>query len=128
MHPEGKERSHALPLSLNETGNNLNLIASVKTLLSFNMSHTSKNTERCKLGSSSGVPLNWDCYTTKIRDNLSSKLWASTLGQAILEAMPWTLGVTTSRSILLSLSPPSAIVEDALELWLFTPLALTSFS
>ena len=80
MNPEGKECSHALVLSLNEKGNKYNRITSVETPLSFNVSHTSKNTERCKLGSSSGVPLNWDHCTMEIRADLCSKLWASMLG------------------------------------------------
>ena len=101
MHPEGKEWSHALALSLNEKGNNCNLIASVETPVSFSVAHTFKNTERCMLGSSSEVPLNWDYCTMEIRDGLSSKLWTFMLGRVILEAMPWTPGVTKSRSIVL---------------------------
>ena len=58
MHPEGKECSHALALSLKEKGNNRNLIALVETPLSFNVLHTSKSAERCRLGSSSEVPPN----------------------------------------------------------------------
>jgi len=112
MHPEGKECSHALALSFNEKGNNHNCITSIVTPLSFNVLHTSTNTERCKLGSSSGVPPNWDCFTMKIRAGLSLKLWASTLGRVRLEVMPWTPGVTKSQNILLLSSPPSAIVEE----------------
>jgi len=90
MHSEGKELSHALGLSLSEKGNSCNGIASIETPLSFNVSHTSKNIERCKLGSSNGVSLNWDCCTMEIRANLSLKLWAFTFGPAILEAMSST--------------------------------------
>jgi len=96
MHPKGKECGYAVALSLNEKGNNHNRIALVETPLSFNVSHTSKNTERCKLGSSSGIPPNWDCCNMEIRAALSSKLCASTLSRAILDAMPWTPGVTKS--------------------------------
>ena len=74
MHLEGKEYNHALALSLREKGNSRTRITWVKTPLSFNVSHTSKNAERCKLGSSSRVPPNRDCCTMEIRDGMSSKL------------------------------------------------------
>jgi len=88
-------------------------MATVETPLSFNMSHNSKNTEMCKLGSSSGVPPNWDYCTKEIRAGLSSKLWAFTLDRAILQVIPWTPTVTKSQSILLQSSPSLAIVEEA---------------
>ena len=47
MHPYGKECNQALTLSLNEKGNKRRQIASLETQLSFNVSHTSKKTERC---------------------------------------------------------------------------------
>jgi len=55
-------------------------MASVDTPLSFNLSHTSKKTERRKFGSSNGVPPNWDCCNIDIRAGLSSKLFASMVG------------------------------------------------
>jgi len=58
IHPDGKECSQALALSLSEKGNNHTRIASMETPLSFNMSHTSKKTERCKFEASKGVPSN----------------------------------------------------------------------
>jgi len=87
-------------------------MVSVETPLSFNVSHTTKKTERCRLGSSNGVPLNRDCYTVEIRGGLSSKLFASTLGRAMLEAMPWTLGATISLSVLLCSPLPPAIIGE----------------
>ena len=45
MHPRSKEWSHALTLFLSEKGKSNNQIISVETLLSFKMSHTSKNTK-----------------------------------------------------------------------------------
>jgi len=94
MHSEGKKLSHALALSPSKKGNSCNQITSLETPLSFNVLHTSKNTERCKLGSSKGFLPNWDCWTMEIRANMSSKLCGSTFGQAMLEAMPWTPEVT----------------------------------
>ena len=58
MHPRGKECSHALALSFKEKRSNCNVIAPVETPLSFNVSHTSENIERCGLVSSSGVAPN----------------------------------------------------------------------
>ena len=84
MHPKGKECSHALTLSLGEKGNSCSRVALVETSLSFNVSHTSKKTERCKFESSNGVPPNWDCCTIEIRASLSLKLLASMLGRAML--------------------------------------------
>jgi len=55
MHPDGKECNQALALSLNQIGNKRKRIASVETSLSFNVSRTSKKTERCRFGSSKGV-------------------------------------------------------------------------
>jgi len=89
---------------------------SVKTLLSFNVSHTSKKTKRCKLGSNR-VPPNWNYCAMEIRDGLSSKLFACTLGWVMLEAMPWAPGVTKSLSVLHCSPPPTAIIGDV-------PLAL----
>jgi len=126
-HTEGKEWSHDLALSLNEKGNNSNLIASVETPLSFSTSHTSKNTERCRLGSPSEVPLNWYCCTIEIRADLSSKLWAPTLAQVILEEMPCTPRLTKSRGVLLWSSPPP-LSKRLLEFWLLVLVTSTSFS
>jgi len=67
MYAGGNELSHALALSPIEKGHRCRRMASVETLLSFNALHTSKKAERCKFGSSNGVPLNWDCYTIDIR-------------------------------------------------------------
>jgi len=41
MHLGGKERSHALSLSLSEKGNSRNRMTSLETPLHFNASHTS---------------------------------------------------------------------------------------
>jgi len=54
----GKECSHALALSLNENGNRHRQMASLHAPFLFKVSHTSKNTERCRLGSSIGEPPN----------------------------------------------------------------------
>jgi len=59
--PGGSECSHALALSLSENGNRHRRMASADASLIFSVSQTSKNTERCRLGSSIGEPLNWDC-------------------------------------------------------------------
>jgi len=112
INPEGKECSHAHALSLSEKGNNHSQMASVETLLCFNVPHTSKKTERCMFGSSKVVPPNWDHYTMEMRVGLSSKLFVLTLGWAILEAMPWTLGVTKSVSILFWSPPPLAMFGE----------------
>jgi len=80
MHPDGKERNQGLALSLNEKGNKHRQIASLETPLSFNVSHTSKKTERCRFGSFKGVSSNWDCCTIEMSAGLSSKLLASTAG------------------------------------------------
>jgi len=80
IHPDGKEGNQALALYLNEKGNNRSQMASVDTLLSFNVSYTSKMTESCRFGSSKGVPPNWDCCTMEVSAGLGSKLLASTLG------------------------------------------------
>lgn len=77
MHLDGKEYNQALALSLSENGNKCRQIASVETSFSFNVSHTSKNAEGCRFGSSKGVPPNRDCYTLEMSAGLSSKLWAS---------------------------------------------------
>jgi len=101
IHPDGKECNQALALSLNEKGNKCNRMASVESPLSFNVSHTSKETERCRFGSSKEVPPNWDCCTVGISAGLSLKLLASIVGRAMLEAIPWTPGVIKSRGVLL---------------------------
>ena len=54
IHPGGNEWRHALALSLSEKGNTRRRMASVETLLSFNVSHTSKKTEMYKFWSSNG--------------------------------------------------------------------------
>ena len=97
-----------------EKGNNCRQMASVETPLSFNVSHTSKKTERCKFGSSKGVPPNSDCCTMEMRVGLGSKLLSSMLGRAILEAMTWTPGVAKSLSDLLWLPHPPAIFAAVL--------------
>ena len=109
IQPEGKEWNCALSLSLSEKGSSHSWMASVETPLSFNVSHTSKNTERCKFGSSKGVPPNWDCCTMEMRASLSAKLFALMFRRAMLEAMPWTPGETKSLSVLLWSSPLLAI-------------------
>ena len=101
VHPDGKECNEALALSLNAKGNKRWWIASVETPLSFNVSQTSQKTERCRFRSSKGVPPNWDCCTIEMSAGLSSKLLVSRVGQAMLEVIPWTLGVTKSRSVFL---------------------------
>jgi len=75
-------------------------MASVETPLSFNVSHTSKKTKACKFGSSNEVPPNWDYCTNDIRAGLRPKLFASMVGRAMLEEMPWTPGVTKFQSVL----------------------------
>jgi len=114
IHPKGKECNQALALSLSKKGNDRSRMALVETLLSFNVSHTSKKTEMCKFGYSRGVPPNWDCCTMEMRADLSSQLFASTLGRAMLEAIPWTPGITKSLSILLWSPPPPAIFVEVL--------------
>ena len=89
-------------------------MASMETLLSFIVSHTSKKTEMCKFGSSKEVPPNWDCCTIEMRADLSSKLFASTLGRAMSEVMPWTPGLTNYLSILLWPLPPLTIFGEVL--------------
>ena len=111
IHLEGKEWSHALALSLNEKGNRRNR-ASVDTPLIFNVSHTSKKTDRCKLGSSNGVPPDWDCCTMEITICSSYQLFTSTLGRAMLETMPWTPRVKKSLSILIWSAAPPAMVGE----------------
>jgi len=78
--PNGSECSHALALSLSEIENRHRRIASVEAPLIFRVLHTSKNTKRCKLGSSIGKPPNWDYWATDISADLSSKLLAATWG------------------------------------------------
>jgi len=128
MHPGGKEWSDAVTLSLSEKGNSRYRIASIETLLSFNVSHISNNTERYKLGHSNGVPPNWNCCTMEMRANLSLKFWASTFGRAILEANPWTPEVTNSKASFFGhlLIPPS--LKRLIELWLRAPLTSASSS
>jgi len=46
----GRECSHALALSLSENGNRCREIASVVAPLISKVSHTCRNTEKCKLG------------------------------------------------------------------------------
>jgi len=58
IYPEGKKFNHALAFSLSENKNNHSQMASMETPLSFNVSHTSKKTERCKFRSSKRVPPN----------------------------------------------------------------------
>jgi len=58
IHPEDKECSHALALSPSEKGNNHSWMASMRTPLSFNVSHTTKKAEMCKFGFSKEVPPN----------------------------------------------------------------------
>ena len=89
-------------------------MALVETPLSFNVSHTSKKNKRCKFGSSKGVPPNWDCCPMKMRAGLSSKLFALTLGRAMLEEIPWTLGVTKFIRVLLWWPPPPTIFVEVL--------------
>jgi len=114
IHPKGKECSQALALSLSEKKNNRSQNASVQTPLTFDVSHTSKKTERCRFRSSKGVPPNWDCCTMKMRAGLSLKLFASILGRVMLEVIPWIPEVTKSLSILLWLRHPAAIFVEVL--------------
>jgi len=102
MQPDGKKCNQALALSLNGKGNKRTRIASLETPFNFSESHTSKQTERYRFGSSKGVLSNWDCYTMKISAGLSLKLLASTVVRALLKSIPWTLGVTKSWRVLLS--------------------------
>jgi len=88
MHPDDKEYNQALALSLKKKENWRRRIASTETPLSFNVSHTSEKTKRCKFRSSKGVPLNWDNCTIEMSAGLSSKLLASTVERAMLEAIP----------------------------------------
>ena len=62
---------HALALSLSENGNRRRQIASVAAPLIFKVSHTPRNTERCKLDSSIGERANWDCWATEMSASLS---------------------------------------------------------
>ena len=78
--PGGSECSHALALSLNENRNRRRRITSVDAPLIFSVSQTSKNTERCRLGSSIGEPPNWDCWTIEISAGLSLKLLGELAG------------------------------------------------
>jgi len=110
IHPNGAECNQALALSLNEKGNKCNQMASMETPLSFNMSHTSKKSERCRFGSSKGVLLKCDCYTMEMSASLSSKLLASTVGQAMLEVIPSNPRVTKSLSVLWSPPLPTMFV------------------
>ena len=84
-------------------------MASAETPLSFDVLHTCEKTKRCRFGSSKGIPLNWDCYTMEMSAGLSSKLLALILGRAMLEVIPWTPGVTKSRSVLLWSPSPLAM-------------------
>jgi len=118
MHPGGNEWSHAHALSLCEKGNRHKLITSVETPLSFNMSPTSKKTERCKFGSSNGLPPNWDYCNIDIRAGLSSKLFASMASPAMLEEMPWTPKAMKPQSVLLWPPPILAINEETA--WAFS--------
>jgi len=86
-------------------------MTSVETPLGFNVSHTSKKTERCKFGSSNRMPPNWDCCTIDIRASLSSKLFASVVGRAMLKETPLTPGVTKSRSVRLW-SPLTPTIDE----------------
>ena len=114
MHHGDKECSQALVVSLSEKGNDRSRMASVETPLSFNVLHNSKKTEKCKFRFSEGVPPNWDCCTIEMKADLNSKLFASTLGWAMLQTIPWTLEVTKSLSILLWSPPPPAIFVEVL--------------
>ena len=99
--PRGNEWSHARASSHNEKWNRQTRMESVETLFSFNLFHTSKKTQRWRLGSSFGAPPNCNCWTMEMSTGLSSKLWDSTVGRAILEVMPLTPGVTKFRNVLL---------------------------
>jgi len=103
MQSDGKEWNQALALSFKEKWSKRSRIASLETSFNFSASHTSKKTERCKFGSSKGVPPNWECCIMEISAGLSSKLLASTAGRVMLEAIPWTLVVMKSQRVLLSL-------------------------
>ena len=84
MDPGGKERSHALALSFSENKNKCRQITSVEAPLFFNVSHTSRKTERCTLGSFIGEPPNWDFCTMETSVGLSSKLFVTTGGTVML--------------------------------------------
>jgi len=81
--PRGKEWSHTLALSLIENRNKRRRIASVEAPLIFNVSHTSRKTRRCKLGSSINVPPNCDGCTMEMSAGLSSKFLA-TIGDTVM--------------------------------------------
>jgi len=84
INPGSSECSHALALSLSENGNRHRRMASVEAPLIFRVSDTSKNTKRCKFGSSIGEPPNWDFRTMQMSAGFSSKLLATTGGIVML--------------------------------------------
>ena len=85
IHLEDNECNQALTLSANEKGNRRRQIASMETPLGLAYQ---KRTERCRFVSSKGVSPNWDYCTVNMSAGLSSKLLASTVGRAMLEAIP----------------------------------------
>ena len=127
MHPGGKEWSHTLSLSLGTNGNNCNWMALMETPLSFNVSHTSKNTKKCKLESSNGVPP-IGIITHGNKSHLQLKVACFYIWSSNGREMLWTYGVTKSLTSFFChlLLPPS--LKMLLKLWLFTPLTLTSSS
>ena len=106
MHPEDNKCNQALTLSANEKGNRRRQIASMETPLGLAYQ---KRTERSRFVSSKGVSPNWDYCTVNMSAGLSSKLLASTVGRAMLEAIPWTIRVTKSQRIFLWSPPPPAM-------------------
>jgi len=84
-------------------------------LRSASMCHMSLRRSRCvSSGLIKGCLQNGVCCTTEMRAGLSSKLFAPTLGQAMLEVMPWTLVLSKSPSILLWSPPAPAIFSEVL--------------
>ena len=80
----GRDWSQALALSLNEKWKRRSLIALGLTPFALTVSAYCKNTDKCRLGSSVGLPENWFCCIAYNSEALSSKLFASIAGAAIL--------------------------------------------
>jgi len=83
----------AMPaLSLRKNGNKQRRIVSMEAPLIFKVSDTSRNTYRCKLRSSMGVPPNCDCYIMDI--SIGLKLLAFIGGLVMLEVWLWAPEMT----------------------------------
>jgi len=85
MEFDGRDCSQALALSLREKGNKRRRMASGSTPLHLSVSANCTNTERCKFGSSVGLPEKWFCCMICSREGFNSKLLAWIVGLTILE-------------------------------------------